>query len=63
MVNCPTNGKLMFICVPILKHFKGIFIPPAYKVCHGGIMFSSFLSVCVCVCVCVCLLTIFVSAP
>ena len=28
---------------------------PAYEVCHGGIMFSSFL--------CVCLLTIFVSAP
>ena len=30
-----------------------IFIPPAYEVCHGGIMFSSFLCVCVCVCVCV----------
>ena len=27
-------------------------IPPAYEVCHGGIMFSSFLCVCVCVCVC-----------
>ena len=40
-----------------------LFIPPAYEVCHGGIMFSSFLCVCVCVCVCVCLLTIFVSAP
>ena len=26
-----------------------IFIPPAYEVCHGGIMFSSFLFVCVCV--------------
>ena len=26
-----------------------LFIPPAYEVCHGGIMFSSFLCVCVCV--------------
>ena len=32
-----------------------VFIPPAYEVCHGGLMFLSFLSVCVwCVCVCVC---------
>ena len=31
-----------------------IFIPPAYEVCQGGIMFLSFLCVCVCVCVCVC---------
>ena len=31
-----------------------LIIPPAYEVCHGGIMFSSFLCVCVCVCVCVC---------
>ena len=30
-----------------------LIIPPAYEVCHGGIMFSSFLCVCVCVCVCV----------
>ena len=28
-----------------------VFIPPAYEVCYGGIMFSSFLFVCVCVCV------------
>ena len=32
----------------------GMIIPPAYKVCYGGIMFSSFLSVCVSVCVCAC---------
>ena len=38
---------------------KPLIIPPAYEVCHGGIMFLSFL----CLCVCVCLLTIFVSAP
>ena len=30
---------------------------PGIQVCHGGIMFSSFL------CVCVCVLTISVSAP
>ena len=37
------------------QHFErdDFFIPPAYEVCHGGIMFSSFLCVCVCVCVCV----------
>ena len=29
------------------KHI--VIIPPAYEVCHGGIMFSSFLCVCVCV--------------
>ena len=34
-----------------LSYFPLIIIPPAYKVCHGGIMFSSFLCVCVCVCV------------
>ena len=28
------------------------FIPPAYEVCYGGIMFSSFLCVCVCLSVC-----------
>ena len=26
-----------------------VFIPPAYEVCYGCIMFSSFLCVCVCV--------------
>ena len=31
-----------------------IVIPLAYEVCHGGIMFWSFLCVLVCVCVCVC---------
>ena len=31
-----------------------VIIPPAYEVCHWGIMFSSFLFVGVCVCVCVC---------
>ena len=54
--------KHTVVCINILEHLKpSIFIPPAYEVCHGGIMFLSFL--CVCVCVCVCLLTIFVSAP
>ena len=67
--NKPKKLFLWFIALPILIFFptnlfnESIFIPPAYEVCHGGIMFSSFLSLCVCVCVCVCLLTIFVSAP
>ena len=34
-----------------LLHYSSSFIviPPAYEVCHGGIMFLSFLCVCVCV--------------
>ena len=40
-----------------------IFIPPAYEVYRGYIVFafSVYMFVCVCVCVCVCLLTFFLS--
>ena len=36
------------------NYYSCVIIPPAYEVCHGGIMFSSFLSLSLSVCVCVC---------
>ena len=50
-----TSNKPVFWSSPVLLEelrLKMFFIPPAYEVCHGGIMFLSFLYVCVCVCVC-----------
>ena len=41
ILNIPSYLEL---CYPF-----AVIIPPAYEVCHGGIMFSSFLCVCVCV--------------
>ena len=48
--------KLIYSFVIIIKIkeksvylIMDVIIPPAYEVCHGGIMFSSFLCVCVCV--------------
>ena len=48
------NGKNINVMIVldflfVSEHLnRNLFIPPAYEVCHGGIMVSSFLCVCVC---------------
>ena len=49
-LSCPCDRSCLDSENTRVQHIKamiGLIIPPAYEVCHGGIIFSSFLCVCV----------------